>query len=134
MLRSLVGSEMCIRDSLLTVSPSLFWQSHYTFNKTSKKSHKKTTKSFIDLLVINAIIPLRFAYNKILGNDDSEQLIDLISEIKREKNSIVDKFNDIRNMQESALQSQSIIQLKTQYCDKNRCLQCAIGNSLLSHN
>lgn len=118
----------------LKVSPSLYWQSHYTFDKISKKSHKATTKSFIDLLIINAIIPLRFTYNKILGNDDSEQLIELISEIKREKNSIVDKFNDLRNMQESALLSQSIIQLKTQYCDKNRCLQCAIGNSLLSHN
>lgn len=119
---------------LLKVSPSLFWQSHYTFEKISKKSHKATTKSFIDLLIINAIIPLRFTYHKILGNDDSEQLINLISEIKREKNSVVDKFNTLRDMQENALQSQSILQLKSQYCDKNRCLHCAIGNSLLSHN
>ena len=68
------------------------------------------------------------------AEDNGIELIELVSKIKKEKNSIVDKFNDLRNMQESALQSQSIIQLKTQYCDKNRCLQCAIGNSLLSHN
>ena len=45
---------------LFNISTSLFWESHYTFEKESKRSTKKLTKSFIDLLLINTIIPIKF--------------------------------------------------------------------------
>ena len=37
------------------VSP--FWTTHYTFNKTSKERSKKLTDAFVDLLIINTLIP-----------------------------------------------------------------------------
>ena len=33
---------------------------------------------------------------------------------------------------ESAHRTQALIHLKTEYCDKKRCLDCAIGNSVLN--
>jgi hypothetical protein len=116
---------------LFQVSVSGFWKTHYTFSKTSKQSAKNITKSFIDLLIINTIIPIQFAHSKQQGKPVDENIIDLVKQITSEKNSIVDRFNALKPMSKSALQSQALLQLKTEYCDKNKCLQCAVGNSLL---
>ncbi|WP_290701054.1 DUF2851 family protein [Lacinutrix sp.] len=117
---------------LFTVETSKFWETHYTFNKESKALKKKLTKSFIDLLLINTIIPLKFSYAKQLGKSIDEEIIQLLHQIASEKNSIVNTFNSLKKVSKSALESQALLQLKTEYCDKNKCLQCAIGNSVLN--
>jgi hypothetical protein len=117
--------------TLFQVSVSEFWETHYTFNKVSKYSTKNITHSFIDLLIINTIIPIQFSYAKQKGESIDQSIVELVEQIASEKNSIIKKFNDLKTISKSALQSQAIIQLKTEYCDKNKCLQCAVGNSLL---
>jgi hypothetical protein len=117
---------------LFKVSTSEFWKTHYTFNKESKSLTKTVSKSFIDLLLINTILPLKFCYSKQKGEEIDNQIVKIASEIASEKNSIIEAFNNLRKVSKSALQSQSLIQLKTEYCDKNKCLQCAIGNSLIN--
>ena len=110
----------------------MFWETHYTFESTSKKSVKKLSKSFINLLIINTIVPLKFSYAKHKGNEINNELLKLISELPSEKNSIIDKFNSLKKVSKSALQSQALLQLKNEYCVKNKCLQCAIGSSLIA--
>ena len=117
---------------IFSISTSQFWETHYTFGKASRKSIKKTSKAFIDLLLINTIIPLKFSYAKQQGKDINENLLVLMQQLKSEKNSIIEKFNSLKNVSSSALQSQALLQLKNAYCDKNKCLQCAIGNALIS--
>ena len=119
---------------LFTLSTSIYWDTHFTFNKVSKQSKKILTKSFIDLLLINTIIPIKFSYAKYQGKFIDEEIIEIIQNITSEKNSIVEKFNSFKPISTSALQSQAILQLKNEYCDKNKCLQCAIGNILLTGN
>jgi hypothetical protein len=118
--------------TLFTVETSLFWETHYTFDKASKATKKKLTKNFIDLLLINTIVPLKFSYARHLGKSIDEEILQLLQQIDSEKNSIVNKFNSLKKVSHSALDSQALIQLKTEYCDKNKCLQCAIGNQLLN--
>lgn len=118
--------------SLFAVTTSPFWNTHYTFNKTSKHSKKVLTKPFVDLLLINTIIPLKFSYAKAQGKQIDDAIIKLISEIKSEKNSVIEKFNSLKKISNSALQSQGLIQLKNEYCSKNKCLQCTIGSKLLN--
>jgi hypothetical protein len=117
---------------LFNVSTSEFWKTHYTFQKSSKPSTKVITKAFTDLLLINTILPLKFCYAKQKGQDIDGSILKIASEINSEKNSIIDAFNKLKKVSKSAFQSQSLIQLKTEYCDKNKCLQCAVGNSLLT--
>ena len=119
---------------LFKVGTSTFWETHYTFGKSSRQSKKVITKSFVDLLLINTIIPLKFSYAKHQGKNIDESLLKLIQEIASEKNSIVEKFNELKPVSKSALQSQALIQLKNEYCDKNKCLQCTIGSSILTRN
>jgi hypothetical protein len=116
---------------LFKISTSEFWQSHYTFSKSSRKSNKLLTRSFIDLLIINTIVPLQFCYQKQMGKLDEDAIFKLISEVDVEKNSVVNKFLELKNFGDSALHSQALLQLKPNYCDANRCLQCAIGNQVL---
>ena len=116
---------------LLQINTSEYWESHYSFKATSKKRKKVLTKSFIDLLLINTIIPLRFIYQKHIGKQNIELLLQLIKQIKPEKNSIIDKFNYLKIKTENALQTQALLQLKNEYCSKQKCLQCSIGNTLL---
>ena len=119
---------------LLSIEASVYWKTHYTFGKVSKLSKKKVTKSFIDLLLLNTIIPLKFSFAKFQGKEIDNEIMNLIQSINSEKNSIVDKFNKVKQVSTSALESQALIQLKSNYCDKNKCLQCEIGNLLLNRN
>ena len=117
---------------LFQVSTSDFWQTHFTFKKASRESKKTLTKSFIDLLLINTVLPLRFCYLQHQGKDVSESCLVMAQKIASEKNAIVNTYNDLKPISESALTSQALIQLKTEYCEKNKCMTCAIGNSLLA--
>ena len=120
--------------ALLKVKASSYWDIHYTFGKESKSSKKQTTKSFIDLIIINTIVPLKFAYYKSQGKPNTNELIALLNNLKSEKNSIIQKFDAITEKTVSAFESQSKIQLYNNYCSQNKCLQCAIGTTLLKQN
>ncbi len=117
----------------LSISVSEFWKTHYTFEKESPKRNKKLTKSFIDLLLINTIIPLRFVYLKQHDKFDQTEFMNLIQQLKPEKNSVIDKYSLLKINAKSAFDTQALLQLKRNYCEKQKCLQCAIGNYLLKH-
>ncbi|MBQ4822171.1 DUF2851 family protein [Aquimarina sp. MMG016] len=116
------------------IQTSDFWQNHYTFEKESKPRKKHITKSFVDLILINTIIPIKFLYAKSIGKDVEDEVLDLISQLPYEKNNIVTGFKNMNVSIENALHSQAMIQLKNNYCDQKACLKCAIGNNLLNQD
>ncbi|RKS98876.1 DUF2851 family protein [Flavobacterium sp. 123] len=116
---------------ILVVSASLYWQNHYQFDRESPKKKKGLSKSFVDLIIINTIIPLQFAYAKSQGKDVLEELMQLLHEVAPEKNAIIDKFNSFGIKSTNAFETQSLLQLKNEYCNKSNCLKCGIGMELL---
>ncbi|MFD2099555.1 DUF2851 family protein [Flagellimonas iocasae] len=120
--------------SIFEITATSYWDDHFTFGKISKKSKKKLSKSFMDLLVINTIIPLKFCYARHLGLDWTDDLITLVSAIEKEQNSIIKGFENIGSKTKNAMESQAKIQLHTHYCTKNKCLRCALGTHLLNRN
>jgi hypothetical protein len=116
---------------IFNVSVSDYWKSHYNFDNASPKKEKSLSKSFIDLLIINTIVPIQFAYANSLGKENAELLIDFLSNIPAEKNNIIDKFTKFGIKSKNAFQSQSLLQLKNEYCNNKKCLQCAFGLELL---
>lgn len=135
-LFSKIGIATSIENIYKTfnVSASNYWQNHYQFDKESPKKKKPLSKSFIDLVIINTIIPLQFAYAKSQGKEISEGLIQLLDEVAPEKNSIMDKFRSFGIKSKSAFDSQSLLQLKNEYCNNSRCLECAVGMELLKNS
>ena len=111
-----------------------YWKSHYNFDVESKISNKKLSKNFIDLLILNAIIPVFYAYSLKNGNSSIDKLINLATQIKPEKNTIISKFEEHKVVVANAFDSQSLLQLKKNYCENNKCLSCSVGISILKNN
>jgi len=85
-----------------------------------------------DNIIINTVIPVLFAY----GNYHSEQkykdkTLRWLEEITAENNSITNGFQQIGIENKNAYDSQALIELKNEYCNKRRCLDCAVGNAIL---
>nr|WP_294775106.1 DUF2851 family protein [uncultured Flavobacterium sp.] len=116
---------------LFDIGVSPYWENHYQFEKESPKKKKQFSKSFIDLLVINTIVPFQFAYAKSQGKEISESLLQLMETIEPEKNIIIEKFANFGIKSKSAFETQSLLQLKNKYCNQAQCLQCAVGIQLL---
>jgi hypothetical protein len=116
---------------LFQVSASRYWQGHYQFDKESTKKKKALSKSFVDLIIINTVVPIQFAYAKSRGIDITEGLIQLLNEVVSEKNAIMDKFRSFGVHPVSAFETQALLQLKNEYCSKSRCLECNIGIELM---
>lgn len=119
---------------LFDVVASRFWDTHYHFSSVSAPRKKRLSKAFIDLLIVNTLVPLLFCYGKITGTENQDTIFALMRSVKKEENTIVSKFNALNPIAENALHSQALIELKSNYCDKKRCLQCAVGNRLLQKN
>lgn len=116
---------------IFNISSSEFWKTHFTFEKTSRASQKTLTKSFVDLLLINSILPMRFCYVQQQGKPAGESSLWMAKKLASEQNAMIKAFNNLKPISNSAMTSQALIQLKTEYCDKNRCMSCAVGNWLL---
>ncbi|SEB73048.1 Protein of unknown function [Tenacibaculum sp. MAR_2009_124] len=116
---------------LFSVQVDEFWKEHYTFETSSKKSNKFTTKSMINLLVINVIVPMKFVFMKNSGEFNSEEVLTVLKRMGPEQNNIISKFSENQLVSTNALHSQALIELKTSYCDRARCLDCVIGCYLL---
>ncbi len=127
----IAADSVAVIYELFKIAVSEYWQTHYQFDKESPRKQKVLSKSFIDLIIINTIIPIQFAYARSQGKAISENLIALLLQVAPESNSIIGKFNSFGIKARNAFESQSLLQLKNEYCNKGRCLDCAIGVSLL---
>ena len=120
--------------NLFDVKASEYWHTHFTFGKLAKKSNKTISKKFVNLLIINTILPIKFHHAKKFGNTIDEELIAIISALKSEENSIIKNFSELGIKADNAKDSQAMLQLYTGYCSKNKCLLCAVGGVLLNVN
>ncbi|WP_037316449.1 DUF2851 family protein [Salegentibacter sp. Hel_I_6] len=133
-LFSVLIASKSLKDTykILDVETSAFWKEHFTFPKKHIERQKKLSSAFKDLVLINTIIPLRFCYSRACGNDEVDDLLLMMENIPSEGNKIIQNFKKIRKgTVENAMHSQAMVQLKSNYCNKNKCLECGIGIKLL---
>ena len=50
-----------------------------------------------------------------------------------ERNTVIDKFKSFGITANNAFETQSLLQLKNEYCNKSKCLSCAIGIELIKN-
>jgi len=117
---------------IFDVCVSHYWQTHYTFDKISPKRMKKLSAKFIELVMINTIVPLQFAYFRSRDEEIQERLLQTMFKTPPESNAIMDKFKGLGISVTNAFESQSLLQLKNEYCNAKKCLSCSIGIHLLN--
>ncbi|HVK47916.1 MAG TPA: DUF2851 family protein [Pseudobacter sp.] len=118
---------------LLNVTASAFWDEHYTLEEKAPPKPKHLGEQFADNIMLNTIIPVLFAYGCWKREQQyKDRAIQWLQHLPAEQNSILSKFRLMGTTISTAFESQALLELKTQYCDRKRCLDCAVGNSLIS--
>lgn len=119
--------------ALFEVELSGYWTKHYTFGKPNERATATLSRSSIDLILINTVAPLLYAYGELTGNYEmTDKAIKLLEDLRAESNSIVSHFVAYGIDCPDALTSQALVQLKREYCDARKCIYCKIGHHLLS--
>ena len=109
-----------------------YWETHYTFGSTSAKSEKHLSYGSINLLTINTAIPMLFAYGRHSTREVlCDRAFEFLEQLKAENNHIIRMWQQVGLSVKTAGDSQALIQLKKEYCDKKDCLRCRFGYEYL---
>ena len=123
-----------LRDikKLLAVTANDYWHYHYTFEDSASFRKKNLGEQMINTILINTILPILFAYGyhhkEAIYKD---RVLRWLEEIAAEKNNVTIGYALLGIENKNAFDSQALIQLKHEYCDQKRCLECAVGGRLL---
>ena len=119
-------------QDLMSTKVTPYWETHYTFGSASDPNEKNLSPFSLNLLLINTCIPMLFAYGRHTAKEElCDRAFDLLEQLKAENNYIIRMWKDCGLEVRSAGDSQALIQLKKEYCDKKDCLRCRIGYEYL---
>lgn len=117
---------------MLSTCVSPYWETHYSFGNPGKRNAKRLSQSSVNLLLVNTVIPMLFAYGRHKGDERlCDRAFDFLDELKAENNHIVRMWQEVGLKVDNAGDSQALIQLKREYCDRKDCLRCRFGYKYL---
>jgi len=117
---------------LLNVTANDYWHYHYMLDEPSAFKKKKLGEQMINNILINTVVPVLFAYGQYHADElCKDKALKWLEELKAETNSITKGFKALQIENKTAFDSQALIQLKNEYCNKKRCLDCSVGNKLI---
>ncbi len=120
-----------VRD-LLDITANDYWHYHYRFGELSDYKIKSLGEDMVNNILINTIVPVLYAYGAYHNEDTyKNKALCWLEEIAPENNRITKGWKETGISNHKAYDSQALIELKTQYCDHKRCLECGVGNALL---
>ena len=115
----------------LRVESSNYWHTHYNFGLESPFKIKKLSKPFIDVLLINVVLPLQFLYGQIHGNFDWDSMESFMEQLPMESNKVLSHYLQLRGFDKNIMTGQALLHLHGNYCSKLQCVSCEIGNHIL---
>ena len=115
------------------VELAAFWNDRYNF--TDKKSSilpKRLGKTAIVHLLINTVAPFLYAYGLSTGDGLYQQkAVELWDNLPAENNPIIAEWVKLGQKPANAAQSQALLELKKDYCERLNCINCAVGKRFL---
>jgi hypothetical protein len=124
--------DMISLSERLKTQVTPYWETHYTFGSESVRNAKHLSPFSINLLIINTCVPVLFAYGRHTSREElCDRAFDFLEQLKAENNHIIRMWQECGLEVKSAGDSQALIQLKKEYCDKKDCLRCRIGYEYL---
>lgn len=117
---------------LLSTRTSEYWETHYVIGKSSSHSEKAMGERSLNLLIINTVIPFLYTYGLHKADDRMcDRAFRFLGELEAENNHIIRSWSNAGLPVDSAADSQALIQLRKEYCDKKKCLYCRFGYEYL---
>jgi len=116
----------------LKAGTSVYWHTHYIFDKPSSKSRKLLGRESVRLIIINTIVPFNYVYGHIKDKPSYiKKAIGYLKLLPAEKNQAINKWKSLNAVIPSAFESQGYLQLKKTRCDNKQCLECKIGELVM---
>jgi hypothetical protein len=117
---------------MFDITANDYWHYHYRFEETTAYQPKKLGAQMTDNIIINTVVPIVFAYGHYHQDiATKDKVLHWLDMMNAEKNRITTRFYSFGIRCENAFDSQALYELKSKYCDEKRCLECAVGNSIL---
>jgi len=118
----------------LAVSANDYWHYHYRLDELSQYKMKRVGTQMINNIIINTIVPSLFTYGNYHSEERYKQkALRWLEQTAAENNSITNSFEQLNVENKTAFDSQALVELQHGYCNKKRCLDCAIGNAILKN-
>lgn len=113
---------------ILATATSAYWEEHFIFNKPSARQKKQLGRSAQALIVINTVIPFLYAYGLHKADEVlCDRATRFLESLKAEDNHIIRHWSGAGLPVSTAADSQALLQLQKEYCDKKDCLRCRFG-------
>lgn len=117
---------------IFSISTSLYWEECYIFGKKSPRKEKALGTGSLDLVIINTVVPFLYAYGLYKGDDKlCDRATFFLEGLRAERNYITRLWDGVGIPVNTAADSQALIQLQKEYCDKKKCLHCRFGYEYL---
>lgn len=121
---------------LFFVEAHPYWQMHYRFDVTgAERISLKLGSQSVENILVNSAVPVLFTYGQF---HDEEKYVDRALKIldfcSAEDNHVITNWSKVGVRCSNAAESQSLLWLYNEYCNKKRCLSCNIGLELLKKN
>ncbi len=120
----------CFQDVLdiFSVEASKYWNTHYIPAKEGKVRVKRLGADKCNVLGINIVVMLQFAYGAYTSNEQLiERAQDLIEKLKPEINYATSMWRKYGIRPKSAFESQALLHLAVNYCELTDCENCFVG-------
>ncbi|MDE5793784.1 MAG: DUF2851 family protein [Muribaculaceae bacterium] len=127
------GDEDLLRP-LFKWSVDPYWSRRMTFGSDAQTEANPPSLSegSINILLINVAAPLLYTY-ALLHSDHNlkEAALGILTGLPPEKNAIIRSWQQLGINAKDAGDSQALIHLKKEYCEKHECLRCRFGQQVL---
>ena len=121
-----------IKSIFNSVKASEYWDNRFNFGKISPVVGEKfLTEEFINLILINTVLPFKYTYHKNSDEHINNEILDFYRAINPEKNTTTENWKSLNVKMNNALESQAFIYHYKNFCEKKNCLNCSIGYQLL---
>jgi hypothetical protein len=85
-------------------------------------------RNSIDILLINTVIPYKYAYALHINNTGkAEEMLRLMEQIAPENNSIIRQWRILGQRVKNAADTQALLHLYMNYCQHHECINCEVG-------
>jgi hypothetical protein len=121
-----------LRKLFTDIEVNPYWETHYRFDVESTPSSKAMGLSSINSLLLNSLALFLFSYGRLLQQDKYvDRSLALLEQLPAEDNSIISSFVELGVKTKTAFETQALLELKNNYCNYKKCLQCSVGNKIL---
>jgi hypothetical protein len=116
------------------INPHAYWQTHFQPGKSTRPHPAHLGKDSINLLFINSIAPLLFSFGSFSGDEQlKSKALEILEDIPAESNHITRQFCAYSFPLKSAIYSQALLELYSNFCKKKKCYSCPIGQYIVTN-